>query len=91
MTNDISALLLDSAILLVVGMSVVFVFLTILIFAIHAIEWFANKLPSEESVTNKSVTPSFQSAPTAAPAGSNVDPKVVAAITAAVHQHRSNS
>ena len=51
MTNDISTLLLDAAILLIVGMSVVFVFLTILIFAIHAIEWISNQLPSEQPTT----------------------------------------
>lgn len=91
MTNDISTLLLDAAILLVVGMSVVFVFLTILIFAIHAIEWISNKLPSGQPdartfSVNQVVTPS-QLAPVTST--ENVSPQVVAAITAAVHQHRN--
>ena len=91
MTNNISTILLDAAILLVVGMSVVFVFLTILIFAIHAIEWISNKLPSEQSATpvysaNQAVSASQSTAVTPT---DGVSPQVVAAITAAVHQHRN--
>ena len=91
MTNDISTLLLDAAILLIVGMSVVFVFLTILIFAIHAIEWISNQLPSEQPTTatfstNQAVSASQS---TSVNATENVSPQVMAAITAAVHQHRN--
>lgn len=83
MTDELTVLLLDSAILLVVGMSVVFIFLTILIFAIHAIEWVSNNLPQPEEPETASPAPVVTANVTSQP-----DTQVVAAITAAVHQYR---
>lgn len=82
MSDELSVLLLDSAILLLVGMSVVFIFLTILIFAIHAIEWISNKLPQPEEA------PIAAAPVVVAKTQEQPDAKVVAAITAAVHQYR---
>lgn len=72
--------LLDAATLLLVGMSVVFVFLTLLIGAVNTIAWVNRLLPEE--------TPA-QSAFVPANKAGQVAPQTVAAIAAAIHQHRS--
>lgn len=82
MTNEISTILWDSAMLLMVGMSVVFVFLTMLIGAIHLIEWICNKFPGEESPQSTSPLPAANAA------SEGVSPQVVAAISSAIHQYR---
>lgn len=81
MTKDIYSTLLDAAGLLLVGMVVVFVFLTILIGAIHLIEWLSNKVPNaEENVIAPQAAGAQQEA---------ISPQVVAAISSAVHQYRN--
>ena len=84
MTEDISSILVESAMLLLVGMSVVFVFLTMLIAAIILIEKICAKFPDEPE--ENTFTPAPVAAPT--PSSDGLNPQVVAAITAAVHQHR---
>jgi len=76
--------LLEAGILLGVGMSVVFAFLTLLIGGIQSIAWLSNLLPPAQQSNsynkpkyNKNNSPS-----------TTVDPKVVSAITAAVNTHR---
>lgn len=81
MTDDIYSVLLDAAGLLLVGMVVVFVFLTILIGAIHLIEWLCNKLPDTEELQ---INPQVSGAQSDA-----ISPQVVAAISSAVHQYRN--
>lgn len=83
MHDDIFAILQESFLLLIIGMAVVFSFLTMLIGAIKLIHRFCVRFPGTE----------LQSAtlPTSPPASSDsVPPAVVAAITAAIHQHRQN-
>lgn len=84
MTDDISTILVDSAMLLLVGMSVVFVFLTLLIGAIHLIEWLCKKFPAAEEP--------YLSQPSGTAATvkkDEINPQVVAAISSAVHQYRN--
>ena len=87
MSDNISSVLWDSAILLGVGMSVVFVFLTILILAINVIEWACKLIPETEA----NETPAPIKADPTSQAQASVSPQVVAAISAAVHQHRQKN
>lgn len=73
--------LLEAAILLGVGMSVVFLFLTLLILGINLIAWYVKKYP-EHSQTNKNYNKKILSPTT-------VKPEIVAAISAAVHAHQN--
>ncbi|MDK2602092.1 oxaloacetate decarboxylase subunit gamma [Vibrio vulnificus] len=82
MTN-IGSLLVDAAALMVTGMGVVFIFLTVLIFLVRLM----SKLVAQE-------VPPPITAPKAAKNQTNhtstVSPQVVAAISAAIHQHRAS-
>lgn len=90
MTNDINTILVDSAVLLLVGMSVVFIFLSILIFAIHAIEWITKRFPDEEDTQPHQFAAPVVAPQVVPPGDAQVDTKVVAAISAAVHQYRNS-
>lgn len=83
MSESIASSLADAGILLAVGMSVVFTFLVILIFVIGLIEKFCQRFPGEEAVAQ---VPARR----AAANNEQVSPQVVAAISAAVHQHRNS-
>lgn len=83
MQATISELLSEAATLMLVGMIVVFVFLTLLIGAINLIAFINTKLPEEPlplfsgaPLQNKTASKSLESAP-------------IAAIAAAVHKYRS--
>ena len=73
---SVSELLYEAAILMVVGMVVVFIFLTLLIFATKLLSKFAGQ---EEAPVNNPVQPSNLNAP------------VIAAISAAIHQYKQNN
>lgn len=77
--------LTEAGILLGVGMSVVFTFLTLLIVGIHAIAWFCRTFPSPEQTPD--IRP-HQTQNNNKKASSTVSPEIAAAITAAVHTHR---
>ncbi|WP_017444986.1 oxaloacetate decarboxylase subunit gamma [Gayadomonas joobiniege] len=85
MENNLGALLFEAANLLLIGMGVVFIFLTILIFLIKLMSSLVGK---------NAPTPA---APVATPninrntGKSAQDKKVVAAISAAVHQYRQDN
>ncbi|BDU38601.1 oxaloacetate decarboxylase subunit gamma [Vibrio nigripulchritudo] len=83
MTN-IGSLLGDAAVLMLTGMAVVFIFLTILVFLVRLM----SKLVPEEA-------PQPNIAPVQAKkiqsCTSGVQPQVVAAISAAIHQHRTSA
>lgn len=73
-------LLIEAATLLGVGMSVVFLFLTLLIACINVIAWYVKKYPEPSQVNrhnNNILLPT------------TVKPEIVAAISAAVHAHRN--
>ncbi len=77
-------LLLTGLELLVLGMVFVFLFLGLLMLAVNLI---AKYLPAELPATNKN-TAQATSPVTTSPETSAINPKLVAAITAAVHQYQ---
>ena len=82
MTDEITLLLTESVNLLVVGMSVVFVFLTVLIGVVKLMSSLVQKFPEPvepELVRQKSST---------VESTKDISPDVVAAISAAIHQYR---
>lgn len=82
--DNIGTLLVDAATLMVTGMAVVYLFLTMLVYLVQLM---SKLLPAEESpapVSPPLAAQSLKSTP-------HVDPKVVAAISSAVHQYRNAS
>lgn len=85
MQNSVFTLLNESLWLMLIGMAVVFLFLTLLIGAIKLIKMLCYEEPEVQSTP--SLTASQQNTDTAV---EGIAPNVVAAITAAVHQHRQS-
>ena len=84
MQADVASGLVEAANLLLVGMGVVFAFLTLLIGAVNFISWLNQKFPestSSHSSVQSASHPGVQS-------HQHVPPKIVAAISAAVRQYR---
>lgn len=81
--ESVTSNLIEAANLMLVGMGFVFAFLGLLIVGVHGIAKFCQRFPGEEPQAPKkrSVKPSVITQ-------AGVDQKVVAAISAAVHQHR---
>ncbi|EKI0757732.1 TPA: oxaloacetate decarboxylase subunit gamma [Vibrio cholerae] len=80
--THIGSLLLDAATLMVTGMAVVFLFLTLLV---YLVQFMSCVIPQE--VPEAAATP--KKSQKVQPVTDSVSPQVVAAIAAAVHQHRS--
>ncbi|WP_000581306.1 oxaloacetate decarboxylase subunit gamma [Vibrio sp. RC586] len=78
----IGSLLMDAATLMVTGMAVVFLFLTLLV---YLVQFMSRVVPQE--APEAAVTP--KKSQKIQPATDSVSPQVVAAISAAVHQHRA--
>ncbi|UPR57693.1 oxaloacetate decarboxylase subunit gamma [Vibrio sp. ED004] len=83
MTN-IGSLLGDAATLMITGMSVVFIFLTILVYLVRLMSKLVPEEVPEPIAAPKKIQKS-QSNPSA------VSPQVVAAISVAVHQYRAST
>ncbi|WP_260681674.1 OadG family protein [Aliiglaciecola sp. M165] len=83
MQAPISELLTEAATLMVVGMIVVFVFLTLLIGAVNLIAFINSKFPEEVTPSVSGVNRAKQTAS----GGSESTP--IAAISAAIHKYRS--
>ncbi|MCC4863687.1 oxaloacetate decarboxylase subunit gamma [Vibrio splendidus] len=83
MTN-IGSLLGDAATLMITGMSVVFIFLTILVYLVRLMSKLVPEEVPEPIAAPKKIKKS-QSNPSA------VSPQVVAAISTAVHQYRAST
>lgn len=81
-TNIIS----DGFILLVLGMGFVFLFLGLLVIAMNVMTAIINRFPTNETIARTNAVGS-----SAAPAAISVDPNVLAAIRAAIAQHRENN
>ena len=81
MEPAITDLLYESFWLLVIGMAVVFSFLTMLIGGVKLIEKFCAAFPEQEPTNKHSPSQPLSQ-------NQGVSPQVVAAITAAIHQHR---
>ncbi|MFT5839810.1 MAG: oxaloacetate decarboxylase gamma subunit [Flavobacteriales bacterium] len=87
MQPEVANALAEAANLLLVGMVVVFLFLSMLIGAITLIAW-VNKLIPDESLNTIQNPPKLNNRPLTNNQG--VSPKVLAAITAAIFQHRQS-
>lgn len=82
MQTGISEALLEAAMLLAVGMVVVFAFLSLLILVINLIASFARRYP--ETNSNQGADTKISQSP------ATVSPALVSAITAAIHQYKKN-
>ena len=82
--ENIGSLLVDAVTLMLTGMAVVFIFLTILVYLVRLM----SKLVPEEA-PEPIATPKQNNK--IQPTSSAISPKVVAAIAAAVHQHRTST
>jgi oxaloacetate decarboxylase gamma subunit len=87
MQPEVANALVEAANLLVVGMVVVFLFLSMLIGAITLIAW-VNKLIPDESL--KTIENNSKLANNTPSNNQGVSPKIVAAISAAISQHRQS-
>ncbi|MDP5030185.1 MAG: OadG family transporter subunit [Paraglaciecola sp.] len=83
MPSDVTSLLFDAANLMVIGMFVVFLFLATLIGAVNLIAWVNSKFPEVE-------VPVSRHQPSQSKSNIAISSGVVAAISAAIHQHRNN-
>ncbi len=82
MNADIQALLLDAGLLLLVGMAVVFLFLSLLIGVVNLISRLCSRFAEPQPAV---VTPKRTQVP------ASVSAAEVAAISAAIHQYRNPS
>lgn len=80
--------LIEAGILLSVGMSVVFAFLTLLIGGIQVIAWFARTFPDEVKESSKGSAKYHETAPSNTSSQAAIPSDIAAAITAAIHTHR---
>ena len=87
MQPEVANALAEAANLLLVGMVVVFLFLSMLIGAVTLIAWI-NKLIPDESLNTIENQPKFTNS--TLPNDQGVSPKIVAAISAAIFQHRQS-
>lgn len=83
--------LLEAGMLLAVGMSVVFTFLTLLIGGVHSIAWFARQFPDNATSSTDTTKPYNNNNKVLPSTQTTVNPTIITAITAAVHTHRRNS
>ncbi len=83
--ESMSSLLGEAATLMVTGMAFVFAFLALLIGGVRCIAWYCEKFPGEEPAA---APVRSRAAPTAK--DNTVSAGTIAAIAAAVHQHRNN-
>ncbi|ASW80098.1 oxaloacetate decarboxylase subunit gamma [Vibrio anguillarum] len=80
--TTIGSLLVDAATLMITGMAVVFIFLTILVYLVRLMSTLVPEevpQPIAAPIQHRKVQPN----------PSAVSPQIVAAISAAVHQHRA--
>ena len=80
--ESLGNLLSEAATLMITGMAFVFAFLALLIGGVKVIAWFCQRYPGAEAVVPVPRTTSRKAADT-------VDGQTLAAIAAAIHQHRN--
>lgn len=88
MQPEVASALAEAANLLLVGMVVVFLFLSMLIGAVNAIAWL-NKIIPDPSAADAADNQRFVN--NGSPSTQGVPPKTVAAISAAIRQHRRSN
>ena len=85
MDPNITSALTEAAVLLGVGMVVVFVFLSVLILAVYGISWVCHKFPEDKVDTNLNVNvPKTNTA-------TSIRPDIAEAISIAVKQYRTSN
>ncbi|MBU3022248.1 OadG family protein [Aestuariibacter sp. A3R04] len=82
-STSLAGPLTEAASLMLTGMGFVFAFLALLIGGVKGIAWFCTRFPGPEAPT----APLRKSASVV---NDGVDQPTLAAITAAIHQHRTN-
>lgn len=82
---NISSLLLEAGTLMLVGMVVVFAFLTMLIGAIHLLTKFAQAYPDKVTEVAQPISPQTSNN------SNHTSPQIVAAISAAVKQYQARN
>ncbi|CAM4068468.1 MULTISPECIES: oxaloacetate decarboxylase subunit gamma [Vibrio] len=82
--DNITGLLSEAASIMAIGMAMVFLFLTLLVFVVRLM---SKLLPTEQPTAP--VRPKNTKQVKTADSTAQNDPKIVAAISAAVHRHRS--
>ena len=88
MQIELADMLFEAATLMLVGMSMVFIFLSLMIGAVNLVAWLCAKSPeSQNSSMNKQTSRNS----TNSSSSQNISPSTTAAITAAIHQHRNAS
>jgi len=87
MQPEVANALAEAANLLLIGMVVVFLFLSMLIGAITLIAWINKLIPDESLNTNENPTPFTNNT---LPNNQGVSPKVLAVISAAIFKHRQS-
>ncbi|MFT4940492.1 MAG: oxaloacetate decarboxylase gamma subunit [Paraglaciecola sp.] len=88
MHTELADMLTEAATLLLIGMSMVFIFLSLLIGAVNLIAWISAKSPETQ---NKIITKQASRNVAGSSTTQNICPSTVAAISAAIHQHRNAS
>ncbi|QYK02382.1 OadG family protein [Shewanella psychrotolerans] len=78
--DSIAQQIIEALAIMVLGMGLVFLFLSILILAVNLVAWKFAPAPSLSSEAEDK--PHLQQ---------NIEPKLVAAITAAIHQYRAKA
>lgn len=84
--NNVTELLVDSAALMLVGMTFVFIFLGLMIGSVKLIALFCQKFPGSVDAEHKHKF----SQESSNPVDEQISPAAIAAISAAVHQYRSS-
>lgn len=84
--HNVTELLMDSATLMLVGMTFVFIFLGLMIASVKLIGFYCQQFPGDNQTEHK------QACQPAKPAHNDhaIPPATIAAITAAVHQYRNS-
>ncbi|GAM55191.1 oxaloacetate decarboxylase gamma chain [Vibrio ishigakensis] len=82
--DNIVEVLQEAASIMVLGMTMVFIFLTLLVFVVKTMSKLVGPAPVEPQTS-----PTNSQKITKAPSADNVDPNVVAAISVAVHKYRT--
>ncbi|MFT5541081.1 MAG: oxaloacetate decarboxylase gamma subunit [Glaciecola sp.] len=91
MSSQMAEQLIEAGMLMAVGMSVVFAFLTILIAGVHSIAWFCRAFPSKHDEIAASVRSAKKQPINNNKRPTTVSPQIAAAIAAAVHTHRQTT
>ena len=86
MQTELADMLVEAATLMLVGMLMVFIFLSLMIGAVNLVAWICAKFPESQghAINNQTSRNASSSS-----SKQNISPSTTAAISAAIHQHRN--